>query len=63
MIIFFKKEALEKFDISMCSYHVLKLGFMNMANKGGTYLKFKVNDTVLGFTNVHLASGREKINI
>ena len=62
LMVLVRKESLKHFDISIPEIEQIKLGVMNLANKGGIYIKLKVNYDTFGIFNCHLAAGTKSKN-
>ena len=56
-IVFINKNVSHMFDVGVSELELIKLGKLNFANKGGIFLKFKVNHEHIGIFNCHLAAG------
>lgn len=57
LIIFIKKSVSHVYDISIHELELIRLGKLNLANKGGIFLRFKINYEQFGIFNCHLTSG------
>lgn len=57
LIVLVNKSAANLYDINVHELELIKLGKMNLANKGGIYLRFKINFEHIGVFNCHLAAG------
>lgn len=57
LIVFIKKSVAQVFDVSVHELEQIKMGLMNLANKGGIFLRFKINYEQIGLFNCHLAAG------
>ena len=56
-IVLLRKSMVDFFDIAVFEHEQIKMGLMNMANKGGLFLRLKINFEHIGIFNCHLAAG------
>lgn len=62
LIVFIRKSVSHIYDVSIHELELIKLGTMNLANKGGIFLRFKINYEQIGIFNCHLAAGTNTKN-
>ncbi len=54
LIVMVKSSKKLTYNVSLQDHSCIKLGFMNMPNKGGVYLEMKINNISIGLMTCHL---------
>ena len=57
LVVFIRRSITQIFDVSLHELELIKMGLMNLANKGGIFLRLKINYVQIGIFNCHLAAG------